>query len=106
MSHPLDTRPERHQDLPALTPRRRGRRRNGDDLAKQGAGLIEGLQRYRDDVKRASAMLQVAQPDLTASESLPAAEAKTRRLFWPFVLAVWMSALLWLSVAAAITLLV
>jgi hypothetical protein len=64
------------------------------------------LQRYRDDVKRASAMLQAAQPDLTVSETLSEADTKTRRPFWPFLLAVWMSTVLWLSVAAAITLLV
>jgi hypothetical protein len=75
-------------------------------LAGQGAGLVEGLQRYREDVRRASAMLQVAQPDLTVSETLPVAEAKARRVLWPFIIAVWMSAILWLSVAAAITLLV
>jgi hypothetical protein len=74
-------------------------------LADHGASLVDGLQRYRDDVRRASAMLHIAQPDLTASDTLPGAETRARRLLWPFVIAIWMSVILWLSIAVAITML-
>jgi hypothetical protein len=60
---------------------------------------VARLKRYQDEIARASVALHRAQPDLMACEDTSALEPQLRRSRWPFIVAIWTSIFVWLSIA-------